>query len=282
MSNFSQRKLNGGNDDYFTKPTIAKKIIDNVLEKIPNNKNTLFVEPSAGNGVFSSILLAKNKKVISYDIAPQGDNIIKKDFLALNFQKENIKNAIFIGNPPFGTCSHLAVKFFNKASEVAEYIAFILPRTFRKVSIQKRIHKHFHLIHDEILQKNSFIVGGKEHNVPTIFQIWKKEKTPRVFNNVENKYIDWVSKEKALFAIRRVGGNAGAVYTKGNFENFSLSSNYFCIERKKGVMKILKTANFSNIINNTVGVRSLSKIEIVSYINNYYANHKIANHTTYR
>lgn len=141
-----------------------------------------------------------------------------------------------IGNPPFGTCSNLAIKFFNKASEVASYITFILPRTFRKESIQRKLNKFFHLIYDEDLPKNSFLVAGKEHDVPTVFQIWKKEKEPKKFEKFDifsNDYIRWVTKEQAEFVIRRVGGNAGKVFYNTNLKNFNINSNYFCREKKK-------------------------------------------------
>lgn len=61
MPNLSQRKINGGYDDYFTKTNIAKNTIETTLTKIPHKGNTLFLEPSAGNGAFSKILLKIKK-----------------------------------------------------------------------------------------------------------------------------------------------------------------------------------------------------------------------------
>lgn len=265
MRHLPQRKINGGNDEYFTKHNVAQQCVSSLFTKIGDSTGSTFVEPSAGNGVFSEIMMAHNKSIISYDIAPKHKSIIKKDFLTVNFGNNNIKNAVFIGNPPFGTCSNLAVKFFNKASEAASYIAFILPKTFRKQSIHMRINHYFHLIHDEDLPKNSFVVNEHEHDVPTVFQIWEKRKNKRHPLRIPNNYITWTTKSEAEFAIRRVGGNAGTIYTN-NFLNFSDSSNYFCVANHDSVVEKLQQADFKNIVNNTAGVRSISKLEIVSFL----------------
>ncbi len=265
MNNLPQRKVNGGNDEYFTKPRVAKKCISTLLKKVNGGGDGLFIEPSAGSGVFSNILLANDKQVLSYDINPQDDSVIKQDFLKLDFAQSKIAGAVVVGNPPFGTCSSLAIKFFNKSSEVANYIAFILPKTFRKESVQMRINNYFHLIHDEDLPKNSFLVDGLEHDVPTVFQIWEKQIIKRSYTPVKNDYIIWTAKEQAQFVIRRVGGNAGTVYTR-NFAEFSESSNYFCVEKQKGVIGHLQQADFKYIVNNTAGVRSLSKSEILGFL----------------
>ncbi|MBE8181960.1 MAG: hypothetical protein HAW61_00340 [Candidatus Portiera sp.] len=265
MNHLPQRKINGGNDEYFTKPSVAEKCVNSLFAKLDPALESIFIEPSAGNGVFSKIIMGHDKKIISYDIEPQHKSIIKKDFLNINFNKNNIKDAIFIGNPPFGTCSNLAIKFFNKSSEAASHIGFILPKTFRKHSIQMKINHYFHLIHDEDLPKNSFLVNGVEHDVPTVFQIWEKQKNKREPLRIPNDYITWTKKSDADFAIRRVGGNAGTIYTD-NFLNFSDSSNYFCVEKCGGVIEKLKQADFRSIVNNTAGVRSLSKLEILNFL----------------
>ena len=262
MNHLPQRKLNGGNDEYFTKESIAKLCAGNMLSRIHDYKIRLYIEPSAGGGVFTNILLKKNLNTLSYDLKPKGDNIIKKNFLKLDFKKEGLDGAVFIGNPPFGTCSNTAIQFFNKSAEIADFIAFILPKTFRKYSVHKKLNRYFHLKFDMELPKNSFIVNGAEHDVPAVFQIWERENKQRQMPALENKFIIWSNPKDADFAIRRVGGNAGKVFVGKNISNLNTNSNYFCKEKMSGVKDKLSAFDWSHVVNNTAGVRSLSKTEI--------------------
>lgn len=65
------------------------------------------------------------------DIDPQGDGIVKLDFF--DFELPYDDRVVVVGNPPFGRNSSLAIRFFNKAACGAEIIAFIVPRSFKKV-----------------------------------------------------------------------------------------------------------------------------------------------------
>ncbi|MDD9867936.1 MAG: hypothetical protein OXU73_01230 [Candidatus Campbellbacteria bacterium] len=267
MNNLRQRKINGGNDEFFTKPQIAEYVVKTFFEKIGKvDKNTIFVEPSVGNGSFIKPMKKyTTKEIVAFDINPK-TKARQRDFLEIDFEKENIKNAIFIGNPPFGFASSLAIKFFNKASEVATHIVFILPKTFRKESIQKKLNLNFHVVYEEDLPKRSFLVDNKEHDVPSIFQIWVKRGVKRVYEDLENTFIEYTTPDKAEFAIRRVGGNTGKVFIDKDYSKYSIQSNYFCRALRNDVIDKLKETDFSHIINNTAGVRSLSKNEILNVL----------------
>jgi len=65
-----------------------------------------------------------------------------------DFIPEN-KKYIVIGNPPFGKNSSLVINFFNKSAEFADVITFILPKTFKRVSIQNKLNLNFILIYNE-------------------------------------------------------------------------------------------------------------------------------------
>ena len=75
--------------------------------------------------------------------------IIKMDFL--KFKPKENKKYLIIGNPPFGRSSSIAIKFFNKAALFSDCIAFILPRTFKRISIQNRLDLNFSLIYTKDL-----------------------------------------------------------------------------------------------------------------------------------
>jgi len=267
VNKLKQRKINGGNDEFFTKPAIAELVVKKMLEKIKTSPKTSFVEPSAGDGKFIEALIKFNRKnIVAYDIDPK-TKARKRNFLGLDFNKEKIQhNSIFIGNPPFGFASNLAVKFFNKSSKRAKYIVFILPRTFRKDSIKNKLNKKFHLIYEEDLPKNSFLVNGVEHNVPALFQIWERRSYKRKQEKIENIFIEYTTPENSDFVIRRVGGRCGTIFENVDFQQFSTQSNYFCRELQPEVKKTLKEVDFSKIVNNTAGVRSLSKNEITKIL----------------
>ena len=42
------------------------------------------------------------------------------------------KNILIVGNPPYGKNCSTAINFFNHAVTISDFIAFIIPKTFRK------------------------------------------------------------------------------------------------------------------------------------------------------
>ena len=131
----------------------------------------MFLEPSAGSGNFLNYLT----HYTALDIKPEDDRIIEQDFLKWQPTQEHF---ITIGNPPFGSRSKLAISFFNYAANFSDIIAFIVPVSFMKWSVQKELNKTFSLVDYFYLPIESFTSDGKPFGVRTIFQVWVKEKTP--------------------------------------------------------------------------------------------------------
>lgn len=246
-------------DKFYTQKNIALDCI-NFIDNI--NLFDCIIEPSAGDGSFSKQI----PNCLAYDIQPEGDNIQQADWLLLD--KEQFKrynNILVIGNPPFGQQNTLAVKFFNESSKIANVIAFILPLSFKKHSIQNRLNLNFHLIKEKILDKKSFTLDGKDYSVPCIFQVWEKKDIKRkpYQNKTTTELFDFVDKNNADFRIQRVGGNAG----KASFDlNFSIQSNYFiknktCYSNEK-LIDIINQTIFPEL-EYTVGPKSLSKTELI-------------------
>ena len=94
------------------------------------------------------------------------------DFLKLDYLKFSNKNVHIVGNPPFGRQSSLAIKFIRYSALFSKSISFILPKSFKKDSLQNKVPLNFHLLCQVDLPKNSFLVNEKEHDVPCVFQIW--------------------------------------------------------------------------------------------------------------
>jgi hypothetical protein len=244
-------------DKFMTRPEVASHFFEVLCARYPNN-GCQFIEPSAGSGSFLRLLPPGS---VGYDISPDAEGIIRADFLKLDLCRTG--RIVMIGNPPFGKNSSLAVKFFNRAALVAEAIAFILPRTFKKHSIQSRLDPFFHLEYEELVADDSFEFCGKIKNVPTAFQIWVRQKSKRMISRLPTSHPDFEflpTANGASFAIQRVGKDAGRVH-----RNFSRSPNahYFIRALTPGVEDIMRSLDFAGYAGWTAGNPSIGKREIV-------------------
>ena len=159
-------------DKFYTKKAIVEKCIS-VLEL---DKYEVIVEPSAGSGAFLEFL--PNNKTVALDIEPDNLSITKMDFFDT---KPNPQYTyLVIGNPPFGKNSSLAKRFFNHAATFAKTIAFIVPRTFRKVSTTNQLCLHYHKTHEIVLPIDAFeLPDGTPYSVPSVFQVWERKSPQR-------------------------------------------------------------------------------------------------------
>lgn len=157
-----------GLDKFYTQREVAMNCFNFLNNKITLNDDVVFLEPSAGAGVFLEFL----PHYIALDIAPEAETIEKQDFLKYHIKKTDF---ITIGNPPFGSRSKLAIDFFNKAAEISEVIAFIVPVSFMKWNVQKKLNNNFCLIDFMYLEPESFTDKGKPYSIRTVFQIWVKK-----------------------------------------------------------------------------------------------------------
>lgn len=257
-------------DQFYTEKEVSIYLMKKIKEMFELDKFFL-LEPSAGNGSFSNLF---HKNSIAFDIDPKINSIIEKDFLKIENQdiKNNNMPIFTIGNPPFGKNSSLAIKFINKSSEFSNYIAFILPRTFKKQSVINKVNENLHLIFEENIKDNAFVFENEIYNVPCVFQIWEKRTTAR--NKIKDKtksiFFNFVNEDNADFAIRRVGGLAGKLIT--NFKSYKPASHYYiCVNNQKEKEKIMKIIidNYEilqSLAKNTAGNPSLSKSEFVKVI----------------
>ena len=147
-------------DKFYTRKETAFKSLSILEEHIDLDIYDFHLEPSAGDGAFFNLL--DPMKRIGLEIDPSlGDpdakpttndhtmetKIIKKDFF--DFVPERNKKYLVIGNPPFGKGNSKAIQFFNQAALFSDCIAFILPRTFKRISLQNRLNLYFDLSYSE-------------------------------------------------------------------------------------------------------------------------------------
>jgi hypothetical protein len=173
-------------DQFFTPINTAKYCYSKFIEIIKtygdSENDYIFIEPSAGNGVFLNVL--PNNRRIGFDIEPKNNEIKKQDYLDWEPNENNNNKYIVIGNPPFGLRGQLALKFINHSSKFADYICFILPQLFEsdgKGVPRKRV-EGLNLIHSEKLDTSFETPQGKIISVECIFQVWSKF-------HINNKYI---------------------------------------------------------------------------------------------
>lgn len=254
-------------DKFYTVPAIAKHCIDTINELVPLEGFDLVIEPSAGNGSFFNLIDHCNK--VGMDLSPEAENIIKCDFF--DYSPSNPSQRILvIGNPPFGRVSSLAIRFFNHAARWADVVAFIIPKSFRKTSIQNRLCLEFHLIRDDDIPNKpcSFIPAL---GVKCCFQIWVRREKKRELITLPETHNDWEfvsGPNEADFALRRVGSKCGEIKTK--LEN--LSKNWHWIKSNipvKSLIERFEKLDYSDS-ENTARQNSIGKKELIQLYNSSY------------
>lgn len=259
-------------DKYYTKSSVVDICINRIREKLNIDENDLIIEPSAGDGKFIDKIKTLTKYYNFYDIKPEHNEIEEQDFLELETTiiQDIYTNIHIIGNPPFGRQSTLALQFIEKASKFATSISFILPKSFKKDSIKDKIPLNFELLYEEDLPENSFLIDNIEHDVPCVFQIWRKTNINRKKKEkLEPTFFKFVKKtENPDISFRRVGVNSGNI--SRDIDDKSEESHYF-IKFTNGldIKTNMKRFNIKYEFNNTVGPKSISKQELLEYLNKY-------------
>tara|TARA_B100001758_G_C18308170_1_gene556257 strand:- start:178 stop:1038 length:861 start_codon:yes stop_codon:yes gene_type:complete len=275
-------------DKFYTKNNIVELCTKNINTILNiDYKKDLVIEPSVGNGSFINSInkLCKNKIFIEIDKSHEQSLYNKYKFKKnelifldyLDFDYYNIKNIYnnihVIGNPPFGTKSSQAIKFIKHSCKFCDSFSFILPKSFKKDSLIEKIPENFHNLLTIDLSLNSFFYNNINYNVPCIFVIYIKKNYIRenIIKNIPNDFI-FVKKYKPHdISIRRVGCKTGYTDLSVNSENKSEQSHYFIKFLKANINNdiIIKLNNITNLecIQNTVGQKSISKNELIKFIN---------------
>ena len=259
-------------DKYYTSPKGVINCMDLIKTHIKINKTDICIEPSAGDGAFINSMKSLGSACKFYDLEPAHNDVVKQDYLILDYNTiQNTYNKIhLIGNPPFGRQSSLVIKFIKHSAKFCDTISFILPKSFKKDSMKKHFPLNFWLICEKDLPKNSFLVNGKKHDVPCVFQIWEKRNTKRKLpEKLIPKNFTFVKKNIPHdISFRRVGVYAGKIDT--HTEDKSPQSHYFIkfknIEVNSKLIEQIKNIRY-NSCDHTVGPKSISKQELIKEFN---------------
>ena len=233
-----------------------------------------FLEPSAGEGVFSNYRATSGLDVIAIDIEPKGEDIIKADFLTYDLEYK--EGRFIIGNPPYGARLNLAQKFYKRAIELGDYIAFILP--ISQLNNTQFLYE-FDLVHSEDLGKLIFSNKKKIHCCLNVYVRPKNglnKKIPTKLKDITIIRQDKQGYEDIEFDIRMCywgNGTAGKILKEG--ENYS--GEYKIIihnkELKDDIINLLSTIKWEDEIN-SVAMRRIKQYHIIQVLKKYIPNIK--------
>lgn len=173
-------------DQFYTKPDAAERCMAHLKRAAKRLKVDLrdywFVEPSAGCGCFYQLL--PPRRCIGIGLDPKSTSLTKRAVIGrierveyLQWSPPNTRrprNYLVVGNPPFGRRGKSAIDFFNH-SAFADIIAFIVPVSFRKHAIHRRLSCEYQLIARDSLLHDSFCTPDlKPYSVNAEFQVWTR------------------------------------------------------------------------------------------------------------
>ena len=259
-----------GKEQFYTPPAIAESIIKIVQKRMGNLSGYTLLEPAGGTGSF--IEAAKRHgltKVISFDIEPHHKKIKLGDFLDQEIAR---KGLITISNPPFGRNNSLSIPFFNKAAQVSDLIVFIVPRSWRKWSVQNRLNQNFHLVRDDDLAINYVDVNGEDSHAKdrlrTCVQYWERRETIRPLIKVQDMgIIERTTPDQADAALTMFGYNCGTLTTE--FERRKITTRMYLKFIHPKAKKAIENSDFSKFYLNTAYTEALALPEINYVLNEY-------------
>ena len=233
-----------------------------------------FLEPSAGNGVFSNYLATSGLDVIAIDIEPENEDIIKADFLT--YELEYKKNRFIIGNPPYGKHLSLAKNFYKKAIQLGDYIAFILP--ISQLNNTQTMYE-FDLIHSEDLGELIFSGNRKVHCCLNVYVRPKEglnKKKKSKLKDVEIVRQDSKKYKDFEFDIRMCywgDATAGKILSEGEHYSAEYKIKIHNKAIKDDVINILSNINWHDEINSTAMLK-IQQFHIINVLKKYIPNIK--------
>mgnify|MGYP000205566770 CR=1 FL=1 len=259
-------------EQFYTPSKVAERCVATLFKHCSVSQLDYVLEPSAGKGSFLNFLPAE--KILAIDLDPKDPRVEKCDFFDWNPPILHGPIAT-VGNPPFGARAGLAVRFVERACLFSEFVAFILPRSFRKHTFLNRFPSEFHLREQFDCDKFE-LESGEEVNVNAVFQVWKRETFPRpkivlpaTHDDFEMKHYHLSrtspealaeARDKFDFAIPQVG----AKFKPRDVDGIDAGSYWFVKANVPGVRERFESLDFSFLEGLNTTFMSLSKKDIVA------------------
>lgn len=260
-----------GKEQFYTPSALALELSKSLKQHVGDFASHTFIEPAGGTGAFiNAVAQLGATKILAFDIEPKHPTVKRADFLGT---KITAKNAITVSNPPFGRNNSLSIPFFNHAAEASDFIAFVVPRSWRKWSVVNRLDRRFHLIHDQDLQIDYVDEADsplhEKNNLKTCFQIWQKRAEQRpIYRVTDLGLVTKTDAANADVALTQFGFGCGTVTTE--FKREPNTTKLFLKVRDAEVAAALKRVDYSMFYVNTAYTEALSLQEV-----NYLLNEAI-------
>ncbi|MEY2695824.1 MAG: hypothetical protein RLZZ72_1080 [Actinomycetota bacterium] len=258
-----------GVEQYYTPKDLARNLSEELIAITGSDRS--FLEPAGGNGSFVSALESLGvEKIQAVDLYPKHPRVKNADFLTHNPKGSNL---VTISNPPFGRNNSLSIPFFNHAANHSEYIAFLVPRSWRKWSVQNRLDRRFHLISDRDVAVNYVTDTGERiganNDLRTCFQIWQRQDSLRPLIRVQDQgLVKKCKPETADIAIRVFGFGCGKSYR--DFPRVANTTLMFLTVLDARVFEVIEGLDYERFSLNTSYTRALALPEL-----NYLLNEAI-------
>ena len=267
--NKNSNKLNL--DQYYTSEEDMNYCVNKTIDVLQEHDYNIseFLEPSAGEGIFSNYLLDTGKNVIALDIEPKAEGIIKADYLSYDIEYK--KDRLIIGNPPFGSRFNLARSFYNKSVEIGDYISFILP--IRQLNNTNVLYK-FDLIYSEDLGELIFSGNRKVHCCLNIYVRPKNGLNKKKVNKLQD--ITIVRQDSKRFEnfehdIRMCylgDATAGKILKYDEYYSSEYKIKIHNEQLKDEIIKVLSEVNWKEEMTNTA-MCSIKQYHIINVLKKY-------------
>jgi predicted RNA methylase len=258
-----------GVEQYYTPKDLARNLSEELIAITGSDRS--FIEPAGGNGSFVTALESLGvEEIEAVDLYPKHPRVKSADFLSHNPKGRDL---VTISNPPFGRNNSLSIPFFNHAANHSEYIAFLVPRSWRKWSVQNRLDRRFHLISDRDVAVNYVTDTGERiganNDLRTCFQIWQRQDSLRPLIRVQDQgLVKKCKPEIADVAIRVFGFGCGKSYR--DFPRVANTTLMFLTVLDARVFEVIEGLDYERFSLNTSYTRALALPEL-----NYLLNEAI-------
>ncbi len=259
-----------GKEQFYTPPTIAAEVVDLVLSLVPDATRRTWLEPAGGTGAFVDAAGSVGVlDVVSVDIESHHPQVAVGDFLTMEL---DLHGAVTVSNPPFGRNNSLSVPFFNRSARYSDYIAFIVPRSWRKWSVINRLDPHFHLLTDRDLTINYVDVHGADayarNLLRTCVQVWERrsELRPRV-SVVDRGVVARSTPQAADVTLTIFGFGCGTVST--DFPRHKVTTEMYLRLHHPRALEALQSVDYTRFSRHVAYTEALSMHEVNYLLNEY-------------
>ena len=257
-----------GTEQFYTPRDLACSLAGEVRNYLEDFAEQRFLEPACGNGSFVAALrdlgATDVTSIDKYPLIPDATEVDYLDYLPPG------TNYVTVTNPPFGRNNSLSIPFFNHAASHSKLIAFLVPRSWRKWSVQNRLDANFHLVSDQDVFVSYEDSDGnplaKRNELRTCFQIWERREEPRALIEVpDNGLLQRATPQSADIAIRVFGYGCGTVLTE--FPRVANTTLMFLQASSSEVVRLLPSLDFQRFSRSTAYTEALSLPEINFLLN---------------